>query len=412
MFNITGGLTTAADLSYASGRKKRSPRRGGSRNPSHQQSGSQGGSTDVADTKSLPSARLVGRCCQSTGVGNPQVSLTFHPDAPLDSTLVTHMVTQLGQFLDHDITLTPEEEAEDCCQHPDTHGCFPIVLPQDDVFFSRLSTPQTCLQFTRSTAFCEGLSSPREQMNAITAFVDASNVYGSSNETSALLRSGVDGKLKVNAATSSYDKEMLPEIDGILQAGDVRALEMPGLATMHTLWLREHNRIAGDIKSKSAAELNDEAIFQLARRIVVGEMQNVIYSEYLPVVLGSSAMRQYGLSLPSSTSDYSSYRGDTDPSIANSFATAAYRCMSSEANTSSCRFGHSMIQGLISMMSTKSTAVLDQFELRNNYFNMTNYLAGRGEGMEQILQGLVNQPAQRMDRCGRWRDWSENILGL
>ena len=30
---------------------------------------------------------------------------------------------------------------------------------------------------TRSTAFCEELSTVREQINGITAFVDASNVY-------------------------------------------------------------------------------------------------------------------------------------------------------------------------------------------------------------------------------------------
>ena len=36
------------------------------------------------------------------------VSLTFHPDEDLPSQQVTHMVTQWGQFLDHDITLTPE----------------------------------------------------------------------------------------------------------------------------------------------------------------------------------------------------------------------------------------------------------------------------------------------------------------
>ena len=57
-----------------------------------------------------------------------------------------------------------------------------------------------------------------------------------------------------------------------------------------------------------------------------------------------------------------------------------------------------MIQGLISMMSTTSASLESQFQLRDNYFNMQNYLVGRGEGMEQILQGLINQPAQEMDR--------------
>merc|ERR1719512_691338 len=57
-----------------------------------------------------------------------------------------------------------------------------------------------------------------------------------------------------------------------------------------------------------------------------------------------------------------------------------------------------MIQGLISMMSTTSASLQSQFQLRDNYFNMQNYLVGRGKGMEQILQGLINQPAQEMDR--------------
>ena len=121
-------------------------------------------------------------------------------------------------------------------------------LPPTDPFYSTLSIPQSCLEFTRSTPFCEELSTVREQMNGITAFVDASNVYGSSDEITALLRSGVDGKLLVNTNTTEYDKEMLPEIEGVLTAGDVRATEMPGLATMHTLFLREHNRIVGSLE--------------------------------------------------------------------------------------------------------------------------------------------------------------------
>ncbi len=48
---------------------------------------------------------------------------------------------------------------------------------------------QTCLEFTRSEPFCEENESKfRRQFNAITAFVDASNVYGSDQETADGLR--------------------------------------------------------------------------------------------------------------------------------------------------------------------------------------------------------------------------------
>ena len=306
----TGGFTSAEALQYT--RKKRSPRRGGhgGNGGSNHHSGGHDSSSS-SSSAALPSARLV--------------SLTFHPDTPVNSGAVTHMVTQLGQFLDHDITLTPEEEAHECCLHPEEENCFPIALPQQDAFYSTLSTPQSCLEFSRSTPFCEELSTVREQMNGISAFVDASNVYGSSDEITSLLRSGVDGKLLVNTNTTDYDKEMLPEIEGVLTAGDVRALEMPGLATMHTLFLREHNRLAKEIKANSKATLDDETIFQTARSILIGEMQNIIYSEYLPVVLGDDAMKKFSLSLPERSSSYSQYSSKVDPSITNSFATAAYR---------------------------------------------------------------------------------------
>lgn len=89
----------------------------------------------------------------------------------------------------------------------------------------------------------------------------------------------------------------------MLQAGDVRALEMPGLASLHTLWMREHNRLASQIRNLRS-DLTDEEIFQIARKILIGEMQNIVYDEYLPVVLGDNAMRQYKVSLPSDHGRY------------------------------------------------------------------------------------------------------------
>ena len=252
------------------------------------------------------------------------MSHTFHPDVSVNSALVSHMTTQWGQFLDHDISRTPTEETEDCCLTPQAENCFPIVIPINDSFYSRLSSPQRCHKFSRSIAFCQELSPVREQMNAITAFIDASSVYGSDSEMSALLRSGVEGKLRVNSNVSAFDREMLPEVDGVLTAGDVRARDMPGLAAMHTLFLREHNRLASQIKERSPETLKDEEIFQLARRILIAEVQNIVYSEYLPVVLGETTMRKYDLNLPDGNG-YTTYRNDVDPGIVNVFATAAYR---------------------------------------------------------------------------------------
>ena len=89
--------------------------------------------------------------------------------------------------------------------------------------------------------FCFFLGYPtNEQINGITAFVDASNVYGSDIETANILRTHATGdspgQLKINDG-------LLPVIDGVFKGGDTRAREMPALSAMHTVWLREHNRI-------------------------------------------------------------------------------------------------------------------------------------------------------------------------
>ena len=50
---------------------------------------------------------------------------------------------QFGQFLDHDLTLTPESEAEDCCTEEALSGrfapgCFPILFADSDPTFANL----------------------------------------------------------------------------------------------------------------------------------------------------------------------------------------------------------------------------------------------------------------------------------
>jgi hypothetical protein len=65
----------------------------------------------------------------------------------------------------------------------------------------------------------------------------------------------------------------------------VRVNEHVGLATLHTLWLREHNRLASALQQLNP-HWGDETLFQEARRVVSAEMQHITYAEFLPVVLG------------------------------------------------------------------------------------------------------------------------------
>lgn len=69
--------------------------------------------------------------------------------------------------------------------------------------------------------------------------------------------------------------------------GDGRVNEQIELALMHTLWMREHNRVAGILQSLHR-DWSDEALFQEARRIVVAEMQHITYNEFLPIILGTN----------------------------------------------------------------------------------------------------------------------------
>ena len=55
-----------------------------------------------------------------------------------------------------------------------------------------------------------------------------------------------------------------------------RATEMPGLNSMHTLMVREHNRLCDLIKDINPT-LDDEGIYENARRILIGEWQSIIY---------------------------------------------------------------------------------------------------------------------------------------
>jgi peroxidase len=57
-----------------------------------------------------------------------------------------------------------------------------------------------------------------------------------------------------------------------------------GLTSLHTLWLREHNRIA-TVLAVNNPTLNDTMLFMETRRIVVAAFQHIVYKEFLAAIL-------------------------------------------------------------------------------------------------------------------------------
>ena len=78
--------------------------------------------------------------------------------------------------------------------------------------------------------------------------------------------------------------------------GDARNSEQPGLAAVHTLFVREHNQIA-DYLSQINPHWSDQELYDQTRRIMGGLMQHITYNEFLPRILGWNAINLYELNL-------------------------------------------------------------------------------------------------------------------
>lgn len=324
-------------------------------------------------------------------------------------TKTTVMLMQWGQFIDHDLSLaattpmlTPQGTNIDCCnrkllndpkfKHP---ACISVLLPDDDPFYARFNVG--CMNLVRNAP-----SPPigcrlraREQLNQLSHFIDGSMIYGNDEQQAFGLRQFQGGLLKSSRINGN---EFLPfdgrvgegcilPTSGIRRgmrcfvAGDNRVNELTGLVTTHALFLREHNRVAKILWSLNPS-WNDEKIYQEARRFVVAEIQHITYNEWLPLLLGPIIMRDFKLELSQTNGGHSlDYDPETDPSILNEFAGAAYRL-------------HSLVQGAFNFQ-TEDGQLIQQFKLRHVFNNPASlYRQGNYDG---CIHSMINDPSQSLD---------------
>nr|WOJ52298.1 peroxidase-like protein 1 [Halisarca dujardinii] len=333
-----------------------------------------------------------------------EVSRTVLRPQPEDDPIHSHMIMQWGQFLDHDLDLAPEFGEHDCPPESciATEKCFPIRKVSDDPSFTSLP----CLFFGRSIPSCnpaDGEFPAREQFNAITHYIDASNVYGSSQGVARELRELQGGRLKTGPPHTPGAKPSLPllsreELEKIERegtfltqcpeplekcyvAGDVRVNEQQGLTAMHTIWLREHNRIVAQLNHLQPGQ-TDEQLYQTARSVVGGQIQAIVYQEYLPEVLGQTVVSKTILG-PVSERGYDPSVA-SDPSIPNSYAHAAFR------------YGHSLIRPEWARLNSRFQSIpAGPLNLLDSFFNPSQY--NTSLGTDPILRGLLAEAARRAD---------------
>jgi hypothetical protein len=210
-------------------------------------------------------------------------------------------------------------------------------------------------------------------------------IYGSDAATAKSLRTMVDGKMKLAGDgmlplnnSQNFPSGTVPMFNGsptltsdqMFAAGEVRANENIELSSLQTLFVREHNRWATILKTKSPS-LTDEELYVRARAIVIGELQSITFNEWLPSILG-----------PNAIGPYRGYNPGTNPQLSNEFATAAFR------------FGHSLLSDEIGFLDSNGNAMAEDVALSDALFNPVLL---QKFGLEPILKYLASDSASELD---------------
>ena len=262
-----------------------------------------------------------------------------------------------GQFVDHDLDLEKVGQT-----------AFNIAVPDGDPEFGNGAS----IDLTRVvTDPATGTS-----INTVAGFLDLSQIYGSDTATAAGLRNA-DGTLQTSAGN------YLPIVDAIAPtgtpgagttatayvSGDVRVNENPELTAVSTVFVREHNYWVGQLAAQNPAWTGDQ-LYNMAKAITTAEYQNIVYSEYLPQLIGGA--------IP----NYAGYDANVDPRITTEFSDAAFRV------------GHSQVSGTQNGIDNSGNNTFSQ-DLAQAFSN--DPATDQAYGSDDLVRNLSSDFSQQTD---------------
>ncbi|XP_003742121.1 peroxidase [Galendromus occidentalis] len=346
----------------------------------------------------LPNVRLLSTLMQGNQIQSEKTASKYFTD----------LNTHFGQFVAHEVSSAAPysdkvvqngklvQVTPPCCYTTDKDTeCNEILVPDNDVFYEK----GHCIELVRSkfynsseTACPKNNAVPkdvREQVNAVTAFIDGSLIYGSSKFKAEPLIDD-DGTMLIDKNSKYIKGGLMPRSDEdgscssfypgcdqrCFKAGDVRASLTPILGALQTMFLRQHNIIA---KAFIARGWDKWQTFNVSRKIIGGMLQVVVYKEYLPLLLGPLAMRRFELSVP--TPRYV-YRPSLNPSLLNAWATAA------------CRVSHSNIAD---KLKREGLSLLKCPTLAYDINNMDTFCKPDTDPIRALLVGACQQKMQDLN---------------
>ena len=255
-----------------------------------------------------------------------------------------------GQFLDHDISLeaTPLTNAE-----------IDIPIAVGDSFFKDGGK----ILMTRSTR------DPKTNtiINTVAGYLDLSQLYGSTVAMAASLRQA-DGTLKTSNGGQALPIVGTPPNDQFI-SGDARVMENPELTATTTLFMREHNLWVRLLKAQNPGWTGDQ-LYNMAKAITTAEYQNIIYTEYLPALIGPVL------------GPYPGYNPDVNAQVTQEFAVGAFRV------------GHSQVSGDQTGIDNTGAQVFTE-GLEDAFFNTAG--SDIQNGINPLIRNLGTDPSQATD---------------